>query len=444
MTTVAATPGRRGFWIPAIAFPLAAVAFAVAALGFVGPESRANPDAAGPTGVVRLANATPEQTIAGLQARLRAVPKDNVAWATLGLAYVQAAKATSSPDFYPKADGALRTSLKLDTKDNFVAAAGMAALAAARHEFTQARSWAKRGLAINGSNSTLYGALADAETQLGNYPAAFAATQKMIDLSPDTGSLSRVSYSWELRGNVPVATQYMQRALDDAGNGQDRAFARYYLGELAFNAGDAAGALALQQKALLDDPKAFAPVEGKAKAEAALGQVDAALKDYADVVARVPQPNYVLEYGEFLESIGRQTQAAAQYKLFVVEQKLFASNGVAADVDPTLFYADHGQPAKALSSGEIGVRARPFLEMQDAYAWALHVNGRDAEALEWSNKANTLGMQNALLYYHRGIIQKALGNAVAAKDDLSRALQINPHFNPLAAPKAQAALAELS
>ncbi|MBA3652819.1 MAG: hypothetical protein H0W70_01345 [Actinobacteria bacterium] len=430
--------GRR-LWIPAVTLLLAAAFFVVGGLSLVGSgASPAAPVSSAP--LVHTANATPAQTIAGLQTRLRAVPRDHVAWATLGLAYVQAAKATSAPEYYPKAEGALRQSLKLSHTDNFVADAGMAALAAARHQFSHALTWAQRGLATNPANPTLYGALADAETQLGRYPEAFAATQRMIDLSPDTASLARVSYSWELRGNIPLATQYMQRALDDAANANDEAFTRYYLGELAFNAGDAAGALAQQQRALLAAPNASAPLEGKAKAEAGLGQTDAALADFALAVARVPQPSYLLEYGELLESVGRRADAQTQYKLFAVEQRLFAANGVAADVDPTLFYADHGQPARALRVAQVGVRARPFLEMQDAYAWALHVNGRDAEALEWSTKAMALGTRSAALYYHRGMIEKTLGQMDAAKNDLRQALAINPFFNPLAAPIARAAL----
>src|SRR6185436_4245633 len=98
--------------------------------------------------------------------------------------------------------------------DNYGAMAGMAALASARHDFSGARSWARAGLDVNPANATLWGLLGDAETQLGNYPAAFDAVQRMVDLSPDTASLARASYTWELRGDVAEATAIMQRALD--------------------------------------------------------------------------------------------------------------------------------------------------------------------------------------------------------------------------------------
>jgi tetratricopeptide (TPR) repeat protein len=235
----------------------------------------------------------------------------------------------------------------------------------------------------------------------------------------------------------------MQRALSDATTPAQQAYAYYYLGELALANGDPQGALAEQDAGLRIDPNYPDLLEGKAKAEAALGQTQAATRDFTTVVSRVPQPQYVVEAGEFFQSRGMQQQAQQAYGLFATELKLFSASGVQLDVDPTLFYADHGDPAQALQYAEAGIGIRPFLEMQDAYAWALHVNHRDAEALTWANKAMATGMRNALFAYHRGMIEQALGQSSAARSDLSRALELNPAFNPLQAPIARQALAEL-
>ena len=367
--------------------------------------------------------------ITSLQDRLRTVPSDYASWASLGLAYVEQARITADPSYYPKAQGALDKSLRLETRDNFAAAAGQAALASARHDFAAARDWAQRGLQINPASAILYGALGDAETQLGDYPASFAAIQRMVDLAPDTASLARASYAWELRGNLAEATANMRRALDDAATPADRAFARYYLGELAFNQGDAAGALVHYRAGLGADPSYPRLLQGKAKAEAALGQIDAAVADYATVVERLPEPAYVIEFGELLDSVGRTAEAAQQFELFDALTDLFEANGVKLDVDATLFYADHGDPARALRYAEEGIRTRSFVEMQDAYAWALHVNGRDAEALTWSQRALSLGTQNALFYFHSGTIKQALGDVDGGRADLDRARAINPHFS---------------
>ncbi len=382
-------------------------------------------------------------SITALQTLLRRTPTDATSLATLGLDYVQQAKITVDPSYYPKAEGVLAASLKAQPGDNFIADAGMAALSAARHDFATAKTWAQRGLAIDPYNPTLYGALADAETQLGDYPAAFAAVQKMLDVRPGTPAFTRAEYVFELRGQVPEAQAAMQRALNAAPTVADQAYAYYYLAQLDFDNGDPAAALGHIARGMAADSAYPALLEGKAKAEAALGRTDAALADYAVLVARVPQPEYVIEYGELLESVGRTADARSEYTVFLAEEKLFEANGVALDTDPTLFYADHGTPALALRYGVQGIRIRPFIDMQDAYAWALHVNHRDTEALSYEHTAMSLGTRNALFSYHLGMMDLALGDRAGARAALTRALAINPHFNPLGAPRARAALATL-
>lgn len=432
----------RGWRLTFATFGLAVVLFTAGAIGVLGDhaggaattDGAALPPAAASHGDLKAG-------IAALQQRLRIFPKDASSWASLGLAYVEEAKATVNPDYYPKAEGALQKSLAIDTKDNYLAPAGMAALAAARHDFAGALTWAHRGIAINSSSPTLYGALADAETQLGHYQAAETAIQRMLDLSPDTDALARASYAWELRGDLDQARSLMQRALEDSASPNQVAFARYYLGDLALNAGDPTAALAQYQAGLLAAPTYVALIEGRAKAEQALGNFEAARADFADAVARVPQPMYVVENGELLDKMGRTSEAKTQFKLFATEQKLFAANGVAADVEPTLFYADHGQSVRALASGVAGLKSRPFIEMQDAYAWALHRNGRDAEALTWITKAMALGTKNALFEFHAAAIEAALGHNDVARAHYTKALAINPHFHLVHADEARAALA---
>ena len=58
-------------------------------------------------------------------------------------------------------------------------------------------------------------------------------------------------------------------------------------------------------------------------------------------------------------------------------------------------------------------------------------------------QALQFGTQDASLYYHAGLIAKAQGNADEAKDFLTKALTLNPYFDPLQAPIAQATLESL-
>ena len=377
------------------------------------------------------------------QKQLANNPGDAKGWAGLGIAYVSQAKLTGDPSYYAKAQGAVAKSLALDTKTNYMGYAGLAALKNAVHDFRGAEAAARRGIAIDGYNSTLYGALGDALTQLGKYDAAAAAIDRMNQLLPGVPAFTRASYVFELRGDVKDAKAALERALQDATTPSDQAFAQYYLGELALHyGGGAAAALQHYQAGLTATPHDAVLLAGRAKAEAALGQTATAITDYRASVDARPIPQSVVELAELLESV-HDPSAKDQYDLFRIQEKLYNAAGVALDTEATLFEADHGSPAVALRDAVLGWRTRPFVEMADAYSWALYANHRYAEALGWSQKAFVSGWKTAPALYHRGMIEKALGSRKAAKADLTEALRLDPHFNVLGAPRARAALASL-
>jgi tetratricopeptide (TPR) repeat protein len=450
-------PARRWATLIAAAGALCAAALVAGAIGVARPDPSADdaasasrpviePDA---TAVAPLASAgSLDELISSLEARLAASPGDHASWAALGLAYVQQAEVTEDASFYDDADEALTTAIGLD-EENHLAYAGLSALAAARHDFPAARSFAERGLEINPYSATLHGTLSDAELQLGNYDEAFDAAQQMLDLSPDTASFARASYTWELSGDVERATALMQRALDAARTDSDRAFALVHLGGLAFANGDPGTALGYYNRALEESPEDLDALFGKAKAEAAQGQVETALDHHAELVERAPDLDHVVAYGELLESLGRVDEAEALYgsvrDVGEVDVDVAAPGApvVGPDVDTILFEANHGDPATALALAEAGLEVEPFVTMHDAHAWALHVNGRHEEALDAIGEAMQLGERNARFSYHAGMIRLALGDAEGARSDLTEALAINPWFHPLEARVAEATLFEL-
>jgi tetratricopeptide (TPR) repeat protein len=302
----------------------------------------------------------------------------------------------------------LRRSLRIHARGNFVAMAGEAALASAQHRFHAALHWARRGLRIDPQNAVLHGALADALTQLGRYDAAARAARQMELLRPGSDAEARLSYAAELRGHISKAVRLMREARTRALGRDDVAFADYYLAELARTNGHPAVALRFAQHGLAAEPSSAMLLEGRARAEVALGRVAAARRDFAAAVARVPQPSYLVEYGDLLESMGRREAAHRQYALFRIEQRLFRANGVTLDSDATLFEADHGDPATAVRLGRDAIRTRPFLDSFDAYGWALHRAGRDRAALVAVDKALSTGVRNPLFTHHRNVILRAL------------------------------------
>lgn len=377
------------------------------------------------------------------QQRLRQVPGDYPTWAGLGSAYVQQARITADPTYYPRAQAALDRSLAINRNTNYGAMVGQGALANARHDFAGARDWARRALAVNAYDAGAYAVLADALTQLGDYPGATAAVQRGLELKPGVSVFTRASYDLEIHGRPADAATALRRALDDSTGPADVAFCRYYLGELAFNDGRLDEAAVQYAAGIAVDPGNTPLLQGQAKVAAARGQTVLALGLYARLVSRMPLAQYLLEYGDYLTSLDRPQDAARQYALVRTEQRLLAANGVTDDLTLAQLDADHGDPAGALRSARAEWGRRHSVLAADALAWALHVNGRDAEALPYAQQANRLGWHNAVLPYHLGMIEAALHRDADARGHLTLALRTNPYFSPLDAPTARQALIQL-
>ena len=182
---------------------------------------------------------------------------------------------------------------------------------------------------------------------------------------------------------------------------------------------------------------------GQARVLAATGDEAAAVDTYRAVVNARPLPEYLVEFGEYLESLGRTDEADQQFELVETTRALFAASGVNDDLTVALFAADHGDPAAALAAAQAEFARRQNIDSHDALAWALHSAGRDAEALEHARAATALGGRNALFLYHRGVIEAALGMDGDARATLDEALRTNPHFSALHAPQARELLASL-
>jgi len=422
---------------------LAVLLFAAAgllAIGAVAPVAL-HPSGAGSPGSA--GGAAPRTAIEALQARLHEVPKDWKTWASLGSAYVEQARITGDPSFYPKAQGALERSRQLSEKDNWAALVGLGSLANARHDFHAALDWGRRAERINPAAGSVHGVIADALTQLGDADGARAATQRMLDVQPGVASFTRASYDFELHGQVDRARDALQRALAEAGVPADRAFCHNYLGELALGNGDPRTALAEFDAGIAADAGYQLLHAGRAKALLALGRGDEALREYDLVVQRLPLPGLIAEYGDALVAAGQSEKAKRQYDLHAVQQRLFSASGVRDGLADAVYLADHGQPAEALAAARAEWADRQPVLVADALGWALHRTGQDAEALTYARQATALGWRNATFLYHRGVIQHALGDDVQARRDLTDALTLNPSFDALQAPQARQLLSSL-
>jgi tetratricopeptide (TPR) repeat protein len=360
---------------------------------------------------------------------VRSDPSDWRGLASLGLAYVQQARVTADPSYYPKAEGVLAGSLELNAEDNYEAMIGMGALCAARHDFAAALGWGRRAEAINPYNAGVYGVIGDAQVELGRYDEAFASFQKMVDIRPDVASYARASYARELMGDVPGAISAMEGARGFAASPADAAWASYQLGELWFNSGDLASAAREYRRGVALDPEYVPARAGLAKVAWARGDLEKAIAGYTWATERFPAPEYVIALADVYTASGDQGAADAQYRLVEVERRLFASSGVNVDLELALYNADHGDPAAALEAARAEWGRRHSIQVADALGWALYASGDYRQAAVYAKKALGLGYHSASFDFHAGMIQLKLGNTGAARSLLDRAMTTNPHFS---------------
>ncbi len=331
--------------------------------------------------------------IRSLQAHLRDQPRDFTGWATLGTAYVEQARTYGDPSRYPKAERALERSLALKP-DNDPALAGQAALAAARHDFTRALDFADRALEQNPYSERALCSRIDALVELGRYDEAAEAATTADRRRPGVPVFTRYAYVKELRGDVRTARKVLRRALDSAATPADVAYVATALGQLARSRGDHEAALTHYARALAADDTYLPALEGRARAQAASGDRAGAVTTLERVVARAPLPGPLVALGELYEARGAdgdRAKARAQYALVDAWTALARAGGVTADLDTALAAADHGDAGEALRAARAEWDRRHTVHTADALAWALHVNGRDREALRYARRATATG-----------------------------------------------------
>ena len=383
-------------------------------------------------------DATTASLVADLQSRLQASPNDEHSYALLGLAYEQRARETGDPSWYSKAEGVLRRALALDPKDS-LAMGGLGSLALSRHRFRDALALGERARTLNPYSAQPWGVIGDAQVELGRYRQAFASFDRMNKLRPGLSSYARVSYGRELIGHTAGAIRAMKLAVDAAtGGAEPTAWTHVQLGKLYVNHGRYAAAEREYRLALQAFPGYAYALDALAQVLGATGRYRQAIAAERQAVDAIPLPQYVAALGDLYRVTGRSGPALRQYDLIGAIERLLNANGVKTDLEIALFQVDHGIALRhALARARIAHAERPSIDGADLLAWALARNGRCAEALPYSQAALRLGTQDALKFFHRGMIERCLGHAPAARAWFTRALTLNPRFSLLWAPVAK-------
>jgi len=355
-------------------------------------------------------------------------PTQYAGYNLLAMALSRRARETSDVNFYAQAEEALKKSFEL-APHNLDGEKIRVWLLLGRHEFTAARDAA---LTLNKKvpdDVLIYGFLTDANAELGNYDEAEKAAQWMLDLRPgNLPGITRAAYLRELFGDLDGALELMGMAYQSTPptEVEDRAWILTQMGHLQLSSGKTAAAESLLQEALAKFPGYHYALGNLAKARISQGRYDEAVGLLQQRYQAAPHAENLYDLAEALELVGRRDQAKKAFGEFEtksVQESVRADN---SNRELIFYYADHAhQPAKALDVARQEFARRHDVYTLDAYAWALHVNGQNAEARKQIEAALSVGIRDAKVLRHAGEIALQLDDQPAAQRYLQDSASLN-------------------
>ncbi|MGH7807251.1 MAG: tetratricopeptide repeat protein, partial [Thermodesulfobacteriota bacterium] len=293
-----------------------------------------------------------------------------------------------------------------------------------------------------------YGILGDAYIELGEYDKAQEAYQKMLILSPNLYSYSRMSYIKELRGDTEGAIQTMQMAIKEGIRQslpeENIAWAQYIIGELYFNAGELKKAQEHYEASVTTYDNYYYALAGLARVNAVEKNYGEAIELYKRAIGVIPLPIFVSSLGDVYAKMGNLEEAKKQYDLVEYIGLLSKINKVIYNRELALFYADHDMKLdEALELAKREFDVRKDIYTYDTLAWAFYKNNQLKEALDASLNSLGIGTKDAKLFFHAGMIYYKLGDNNRAKEYLSKALSTNPYFHVMYSEVAENTLKEI-
>lgn len=380
-----------------------------------------------------------------LQASAATSPTEASSYVALATTFMQKARESADPAYYARARAAVERALALDP-DHYEALRTRAWVLVGLHEFRSALTAAEAVRAREPEDWWNYGTLVDAAIELGDYPRAVAAADRMVALRAGLPAYTRIAHLRSLHGDRAGAIEALTLAVG-AGSRRDPeslAWTLVQLGNEHFAAGDlarAARAYADANDVFPDYPLA---IRGLGLVRAAEGRLEDAAQLYRRALALGPAPELAAALGDVYARRGDAVEAERHYALVEHMERVANAQGASHGRQLALFLADHDRrldEALRLAQAEAATRADVFTD--DALAWALFKNGRLAEAKRASRRARRLGTADAAFHYHAGMIAAALGHPRQGARHLRRALALNPYFDLLQADHARVALSAL-
>jgi Flp pilus assembly protein TadD len=369
-----------------------------------------------------------ERSMAQANRLIEKNPKNFEAYNALALALSRRARETSDVIFYSQAEEALKKSFDISS-GNFDGERIHVWLLLGKHEFATAREEARQLNKKMPDDVMVYGFLTDANIELGNYTEAEGSAQLMLDLRPgNLPGLTRAAYLRELFGDLDGSADLMNMAYQSTppSETEDRAWILSQIGHLQLMSGKITGAENTLQRALALFPGYHYALGNLAKVRIEQKRYEDAVKLLEQRYGAAQHAENLYDLAEALELAGHQEQAQKAFAEFETKSRLESVRADNSNRELIFYYADHARlPAQALQVAQAEYSRRHDVFTLDAYAWALHVNGRDTEARTEIAAALAVGIRDAKMLRHAGEIALNTGDRAAAERYLLESTKTN-------------------
>jgi len=377
------------------------------------------------------------------QARVERDPRSAGDYAQLAALYLQRSRETADSRDITRAEQYASHSLELRTGRNAMAHGVLASSLLAQHRFSEASTAARRLVALDSTSVSARALRAETEIELGQYEEAGQSLGSLAMYRADLTVAPRLARWQELHGRPEQAHRLLRMARDDASRRhgmpkEQLAWFHLRLGDLALRYGHLSEAERELRAGLQVLPEDYRLLGTLARLEAVRHRWREAIGYGEQAIRHALDPATLGIVGEAYAATGDSSKAEEYYHTMevVVLQQPGAFHRAWS-----LFLLDHDRGvSQVLGKVLEELKTRRDIYGYDLLAWALHKSGRNAEAREAMAHALALGTREAMLLYHAGMIERALGADDSARHFLQSALTTNRHWHPSQPAQAHAVL----
>jgi tetratricopeptide (TPR) repeat protein len=361
--------------------------------------------------------------------------------------YLQRARETADNADLIRAEETARQSLALRRGRNDEAVGVLASSLMAEHRFDEAHDAALELLRTDSTSIPARGMVAEAAMELGRYDEAERLFGMLETYQSDLGTAPRLARWAELHGDSQKARRLLREALEQAQrrHGMPReqlAWFHLRLGDLALRTGHLGEAERQLDAGLSILPDDYRLLGTLARLQAARHRWRAATATGELAVAQALDPATLGLLSDAWRALGDSAKASEYDRAMALS---VSRQPGAYHRAWSLYLLDHGRDVQTVLANVMReLETRRDIYGYDLLAWALHASGRNDEARAPMARALELGTQDAMLYYHAGMIALATGDTAAACSRLRHALAINAWWHPTQPARARAVLDSLS